>query len=719
MLKVHKKERGRASLLHWMPAIDLMNEHFTKKEEETADRSIYRKIDNIENYLDSTPYNARIMAEKNGYITGRRAEPGEKISVMTSDGQKEVQETAKEGDWIATRAYEDGTNYVDKNGNTNSWLMSEETLAKKYEGGYAQGDDTLLFKPRGQKQEFMRVSENVALTVPWGENGAPVTQYVKEGGWLNITDLNDVHGIAEKEFTETYDIVRTLRRQEPVWDKPALKGAEETRVYQEGNDYAEKVNRSIAENIWEKALDHARSAGVEFSDPKLESAGYEDPGSMIGTAVLKNGIEMRAVINADGKQAVQPSGLNYKDPKTGEKLFCHMSLPRRAHRTNLLDSAKALENLKVASYESYLENAADRHFPEQKEEVMARAKESGLIDMMDNTYFDNGDKYNVFYENEPDRYTAAVILDAADKMSDILNAEKEANDRTMALKDMPHNTQAERVAVLKEAAGIFRCINESQQDVYYDGYEDDQDRARQEGMETTVSDLSYARYEMSEHGDFDIDATFDKIHDVTNEVTNELFAQLSADTQGVTHDEVQKNFGKYEIPGLDSVQYLTDNGSTHYDLVQLTLSDEQYFNADVMRIPSELIDNLPSAMSAAAKYSQTQAEFEAEMTNGTSYEEAYHNNPEENDPEYITYKECTTAFELLGEARYDTDIKSVMYEAANIDNIDYDSYMHAVKVLDNAGVEGLQAEVKEREMSNQEEWEENEQEEPDYDELVL
>lgn len=686
-----------------------MNENFVKEE-----GTVYRKIDDIENYLDSTPYNAQMRAERNGYATGHPAEPGEKVSVMTPDGQKEVQETAKPGDWVITRAYKDGTSYVDKNGNTDTQLINEETLAKKYIGWLEQGENVWMFESDSQYQDFMRVSENVALSVP-GENGAPVTQYIKEGGWLNITDMNNVYGIAEQEFAETYDIVCKLRDQEPIGDRPVMEGTEETRAYQEGNNYAEKTNRNIAKNVWEKALDYARSSGVEFSDPKLESNGHE----MAGTAMLRNGIEMHALINADGEQAMLPDGFNYNDPKTGEKLFAHMNLPRRAHRISLVDAADALDDLKVASYENYLENAADVRFPDhpdQKEEIMAKAKESGLIEMMNDAHYNDGDKYNVFYRNEPDEYTAATIVEVAERMSDILDAGKEANARTMALKDMPHETQAERVAVLKEAAGIFRTISEAQQSVYYEGYEEDQDIAARDGMETTIDDIAHAGAERNHF-------SFDEIHRVTNEVTNELFAQLSADTQGVTHDDVQKNFEKYEIPGLDSVQYLTNNGDPHYDLVQLTFSDEQYFNADVMRIPSELIDNLPSAMTAAAKYSQTQAEFEAEMADeglaydDISYEESYHNNPDENDPGLITYKECSTGFEPLGEARYDEDIKTAMYAAADMTGRDEDdsrSYMHAAEVLDNAGVEGLMKEVEERNMTDQE-WEDNEREAPEYD----
>lgn len=324
---------------------------------------------------------------------------------------------------------------------------------------------------------------------------------------------------------------------------------------------------------------------------------------------------------------------------------------------------------------------------------------------LENIKFPYGTEKPVFYLVEPDRETADIAVNALEKASSLIANRMDFKQAVDDFSRLPHETQAERVDVLKKAAELYeekgKVYSEEECELDYD----ELNKAGEKGMAQPALYISDAVESVS------FQKEIDTIHDVTNKTINELFDQLSADTQGVTHDEVQKNFEKYEIPGLDSVQYLTDNYSSHYDLVQLTLSDDQYFNADVMRIPSELINNLPSAMAAAAKYSQTQAEFEKECPD-MSYEEAYHSREE------ASYKECSSSFEPLGNARTDDDISAAMYAAAgSVDREDeyaYDAYMHAVEVLDDAGIEGLKAEVEERNMSDQE-WEENEREAPEYD----
>ena len=638
-----------------------MNDKFIEKENEK-----YRKINDIKDYLDQTPYNVCVNAKKNGYIMARPAEDGERISVMTSDGHKEAQEVAKPGDWVATRAYENGTPHVDEHGNVNSWLMSEDTLAKKYNMGQKLENGERMFAPRGEEQKFMRVSENVALSVPWGENGAPIDQYIKEGGWLNITNENDIYGIAEQEFFDTYDRTYTHQRQG--------KNGEYT-------EYDEKVDETIFRDTWQKSLDRMKSLGVEYSNPEFKKHSVFDIGD--GTVDLKNGIKMHVSCPLSGEgyiSAYEKDGaLKYL---RGEKYITE-------------ENIDAIESLKTMPYKQYFENMINTYFPEKAEDLMAE---------LENIEFPHGAEKPVFYRNEPDRETAVIAVDALEKASSLIDLRTDYKHAVDDFSRMPHETQAERVAVLKKATELYKEKNEVYSETDRELDYEELNKASEKGMYQPALYISSAIDSISFGKN-------DAIHDMTNKAINELFGQLSADTQGVTHDEVQKNFDKYEIPGLDSVQYLTDNYSSHYDLVQLTLSDEQYFNADAIRIPSELIDNLPSAMAAAAKYSQTQAEFEEEG-NGTPYEETYHSREE------TSYKECSASFEPLGNARTDDEIGAAMYAAAgSVDRNDtyaYDAYMHAVEVLDNAGIDGLKAEIEERNMTDQE-WEENEKEAPEYD----
>ena len=51
---------------------------------------------------------------------------------------------------------------------------------------------------------MMQIKEDITIYVPWGENGALIPQHLRAGSWLNIEDVNDIYGIAEEEFKETY-----------------------------------------------------------------------------------------------------------------------------------------------------------------------------------------------------------------------------------------------------------------------------------------------------------------------------------------------------------------------------------------------------------------------------------------------------------------------------------------------------------------------------------
>lgn len=56
-------------------------------------------------------------------------------------------------------------------------------------------------------QTFMKACVNLLVYVPWGENGKLIPQYIEAGGFLNITNLSDIYGVAEKEFKSAYKII--------------------------------------------------------------------------------------------------------------------------------------------------------------------------------------------------------------------------------------------------------------------------------------------------------------------------------------------------------------------------------------------------------------------------------------------------------------------------------------------------------------------------------
>lgn len=151
------------------------------------------------------------------------------------------------------------------------------------------------------------------------------------------------------------------------------------------------------------------------------------------------------------------------------------------------------------------------------------------------------------------------------------------------------------------------------------------------------------------------------------QTVSDLLADLSRDTQGVTHDEISRNFDEYQIKDLDSVQFIA-RSNPHPLLsqeiggkIQLTISAGNTFNAMCVSVPVSEFDYADTMryMAAAAKYSQTQDEFEKETS--LKYNEVY---APDADNRY-----CSAGFEILGDARYDEDIQQTVDDALGRDDL--------------------------------------------------
>lgn len=98
-------------------------------------------------------------------------------------------------------------------------------------------------------------------------------------------------------------------------------------------------------------------------------------------------------------------------------------------------------------------------------------------------------------------------------------------------------------------------------------------------------------------------------------------------------------------------------------------------------------------MSAAAKYSQTQAEFEKEIeSNNESYSYQSTYAADENRP----YTYASDGFEPLGNARYSDGLRDAMIDAAELKGKDRD-VVYAADRLENTGRDefsGLKEEVR-------------------------
>ena len=127
-------------------------------------------------------------------------EVGDKFDVFTKSGL-EAMETLQEGFTVVRGLDKNGNVILDNHGNPNQWQIDNEKLEKRYDIENAVDGKCL---PRGSEQDFIRIDSDIAVMKPWGENGVMIPQYIDEGGFLNITDMSDVYGIAAQEFDETY-----------------------------------------------------------------------------------------------------------------------------------------------------------------------------------------------------------------------------------------------------------------------------------------------------------------------------------------------------------------------------------------------------------------------------------------------------------------------------------------------------------------------------------
>jgi len=146
-----------------------------------------------------------IEAEKFARIIARQGIVGEEVISWSVDAEgKEVKEKVdtvkldketKQPGWIATKLDENGYPIKDKNGHLNQWIIADSIFKEKYEidPSYAY-----LFKPVGGPQIFVQFPDNIILE-QWGSE-----MQIAAGGYINITNVNDMYGISARDFEDTY-----------------------------------------------------------------------------------------------------------------------------------------------------------------------------------------------------------------------------------------------------------------------------------------------------------------------------------------------------------------------------------------------------------------------------------------------------------------------------------------------------------------------------------
>ena len=129
--------------------------------------------------------------KKYARVEAVQGEEGEEVVTVMADGHVETSnKVVKDEDgncgWIVT------------NPSGEKYIVPHKTFAKRYD--LEVGADG-KHAPKGAPIKAIQISEDIEFTASWGE-----IMVIKAGGYLNISNKDDIYGIQEKEFYETYAV---------------------------------------------------------------------------------------------------------------------------------------------------------------------------------------------------------------------------------------------------------------------------------------------------------------------------------------------------------------------------------------------------------------------------------------------------------------------------------------------------------------------------------
>lgn len=156
----------------------------------------FRKIESIKEYLTEGFKNGRFQSktyQKSGEITARIGKIGEEIVTIMANGLEETKN-------VVTADENGNSGWVVTNSTGEKYIVSDSVFRSKYEKIKGTED---RFKPVWNPITATQINENISFNAPWGE-----TQNLIAGGYLVFNkDFDDVYGIQQEEFVETYDMI--------------------------------------------------------------------------------------------------------------------------------------------------------------------------------------------------------------------------------------------------------------------------------------------------------------------------------------------------------------------------------------------------------------------------------------------------------------------------------------------------------------------------------
>ena len=156
------------------------------------------------------------QAEKISRIIARQGRVGETVVSWSVDSkgneiqekvaQVQVDKQTNQPGWIATKVDERGNIIIDNNNHPNQWIIDDTIFKEKYE---VDPENPSLCRPKGGTQIFVQIPDNIILN-QWGSD-----MQIAAGGYINITKANDMYGISQRDFEDTYKFTDNLEKSGP------------------------------------------------------------------------------------------------------------------------------------------------------------------------------------------------------------------------------------------------------------------------------------------------------------------------------------------------------------------------------------------------------------------------------------------------------------------------------------------------------------------------
>lgn len=133
-------------------------------------------------------------------VNAVRGQLGQKVITKMKNGLDETENFVKinsetgEVDWIVT------------NPSGEQYIVSHSTFKEKYE---LVADENGFHKAKGGIVKAVQIDESIAFLAPWGAE-----MKIAKGGFLVVSNFDDIYGIQLDEFNETYEEVENANCNE-------------------------------------------------------------------------------------------------------------------------------------------------------------------------------------------------------------------------------------------------------------------------------------------------------------------------------------------------------------------------------------------------------------------------------------------------------------------------------------------------------------------------